>query len=54
MDQCAVKALVGSAGLYIVLTLATRLVVSIMVSAVVGSSLEDKSKGSAVSERRNQ
>jgi hypothetical protein len=54
MDQCAIKALVGAAGLYVVLTVATRLVVSIMVSAVVQSSLETKSKGSAGSERRNK
>ena len=49
---CAMKASVGAAAMYVILTVAWRLAVSILVNAVIESNA--KQEGAASRERRNQ
>jgi mannitol-specific phosphotransferase system IIBC component len=49
---CAMKASVGAAAVYVLLTVAWRLAVNVLVSAVIESST--KQEGAAIRERGNQ
>ena len=49
---CAMKASAGAVGMYVILTVAWRLAVSILVNAVIESGT--KQEGAAIRERRSQ